>query len=134
MKNDDDPFVMVEALKCIQHFILFAPSHLDIQQLVPFLSLQLANTTGHSYLKHKSAVTCIYQLVQRDADQVHRASGTYRLEETLFSLLDFETDTNVQLEIKDILLGLLRCTAPISPSRFLLYIFYNLDGLIFARE
>jgi hypothetical protein len=124
---------MVEALKCIQHFILFAPSHLDIQQLVPFLSLQLANTSGHSYLKHKSAVTCIYQLVQRDAEQVHLASESHRLEETLFSLLDFETDTNVQLEIKDILLGLLRCTVPITPSRFVKYFSYGKDGLIFAR-
>lgn len=119
LKNDDDPFVMVEALKCIQHFILFAPSHLNIEQLVPFLSLQLSNTVGHSYLKHKSAVTCIYQLVQRDADQVRQASESHRLEETLFSLLDFETDSSVQLEIKDILLGLMRCTVPLTPSRYL---------------
>lgn len=111
---------MVEALKCIQHFILFAPNLLEIRLLVPFLSRQLSTIPGgNSSLKHKAAVTCIYQLVQRDPESVWTASDGYGLEEILFSLLDFEADPSIQLEIKDILQALFQFTVPRIPSRWI---------------
>ncbi|KAJ3381907.1 hypothetical protein HDU92_005075 [Lobulomyces angularis] len=117
LKNDGDASVMVEAIKCIQHFILFSPKHMNINTLVPFLQNQLSSSVEHSYLKRKSSITCLYQLVQRDAGKVQSAG--VQLEEQLFSLLDVESDQQVQLEIKDILMGLLKHMAPQCPSRWL---------------
>lgn len=119
LKNDGEPFVMVEALKCIQHFILFAPKYMDINTLVPFLQMQLTGGHHHPYLKRKAAITCFYQLVQRDPTTVRNAAVNNQLEEQLFALLDTEMDHFVQDEIKDILIRLLKDTAPESPSRWL---------------
>ncbi|KAI8819328.1 armadillo-type protein [Fimicolochytrium jonesii] len=120
LKAEDDPFVVVEAIRCIQHFILFAPKHVDISTLIPFLQTQLAGeSTTRNYLIRKAAVTCLYQLAQRSPDLVLEAAGNNQLEEQLFALLDMETDGTVRDEIRDILMNLLKHVASERPSRWL---------------
>ncbi|KAJ3149761.1 hypothetical protein HDU89_003518 [Geranomyces variabilis] len=121
MKAEDDPFVVVEAIRCIQHFILFAPKHVDIFTLIPFLQMQLAGNTltSQGYLTRKAAVTCMYQLAQRSPGLVLEAAGNNQLEEQLFALLDMETDPTIRDEIRDILVNLLKHVAPDRPSRWL---------------
>ncbi|KAJ3020660.1 hypothetical protein HKX48_000454 [Thoreauomyces humboldtii] len=122
LKAEDDPFVVVEAIRCIQHFILFAPKHVDIFTLIPFLQMQLAGNTNtsQSYLTRKAAVTCMYQLAQRSPALVLEAAGNNQLEEQLFALLDMETDATIRDEIRDILVNLLKHVAPQKPSRWLM--------------
>ncbi|KAJ3033026.1 hypothetical protein HDV00_006836 [Rhizophlyctis rosea] len=119
LKNDDDPFAVVEAIRCIQHFILFAPKYVDIASLMPFLQLQLAGDYyTQVYQLRKAAVTCLYQLSRRDAGSVIESSVGNQVEEQLFGLLDTEVDGMVRDEIKDILGELLRYLAPRRPSRW----------------
>jgi len=120
-KNDSDPFVVVEAIRCIQHFILFAPKHLDVGSLIPFLQYQLSNDNkSQVQILRKGCVTCLYQLVQREPELVLRNAN--KLEEQLFGLLDIEPDKMVKDEIKDILLNLLRHVGPKHPSKWLVLI------------
>ncbi|KAI8808458.1 armadillo-type protein [Cladochytrium replicatum] len=120
LKNDTDPFVVVEAIRCIQHFILFASQYVEISSIIPFLQLQLQNEhTTQIGLIRKAAVTCLYQLVQRSPEAVLGAAVNNQLEEQLFSLLDTETDPVVRDEIRDILVTLEKHTAPEHPSRWL---------------
>ncbi|KAJ3091723.1 hypothetical protein HK102_013667 [Quaeritorhiza haematococci] len=122
LKNDSDPSVVVEAIRCIQNFILFAPKHVDIGTLVPFLQVQLSDDFSNGmYLMRRTSVTCLYQLAQRNPGAVLAAAAAVnnQLEEQLFALLDVETDVMVQDEMKDILLALLKHVAPTNPSRWL---------------
>jgi len=117
-KNDSDPFVVVEAIRCIQHFILFAPKNLSVETLIPFLQYQLSNDNkSQVQILRKACVTCLYQLVQREPELVLRNAN--KLEEQLFGLLDIEPDKMVKDEIKDILLNLLRHVGPKHPSKWL---------------
>ncbi|OUM69589.1 hypothetical protein PIROE2DRAFT_36538, partial [Piromyces sp. E2] len=117
-KNDSDPFVVVEAIRCIQHFILFAPKNLNVETLIPFLQYQLSNDNkSQVQILRKACVTCLYQLVQREPELVLRNAN--KLEEQLFGLLDIEPDKMVKDEIKDILLNLLRHVGPKHPSKWL---------------
>ncbi|KAI9365449.1 armadillo-type protein [Zopfochytrium polystomum] len=119
-KNDSDFFVAVEAIKCIQQFIIFAPKTVDMPKLIPFLQLQLGGGNPQQiYLLRKAAVTCLYQLTRKDPGLVLSAAANGQLEEQLFALLDVETDQTVRDEIKDILTSLLRFVAPSRPSRWL---------------
>ncbi|KAH6568612.1 hypothetical protein BASA60_008568 [Batrachochytrium salamandrivorans] len=94
LKNDDDPFVVVEAIRCIQNFILFSRKHVDIQLLIPFLQTQLSGDyRAQVYMIRKASVTCLYQLTQHDPETVLSATVGNKLEEQLFALLDVETDT-----------------------------------------
>lgn len=120
-KNDSDPFVVVEAIRCIQHFILFAPKHLDVGSLIPFLQYQLSNDNkSQVQVLRKGCVTCLYQLVQREPELVLKNAN--KLEEQLFGLLDIEPDKMVKDEIKDILINLLRHVGPKYPSKWLVLI------------
>lgn len=114
--NDEDPHVVIEAIKCIQNFILFAPRHVDIPMLIPFLQVQIC---GSASIIRKASVTCLYQLAQRDATSVLEAANNHQLEEQLFGLLDIETDPMIRAEIKDILSALLRHVAETKPSRWI---------------
>ncbi|KAL2916610.1 hypothetical protein HK105_203722 [Polyrhizophydium stewartii] len=120
LKNDRDPFVVVEAIRCIQNFILFARKFVDIETLIPFLQLQLSgDSRTQVYMIRKASVTCLYQLTQHDPETVLSATIGNQLEEQLFALMDIEMDKMIRSEIKDILVALLRHVAPRNPSRWL---------------
>ncbi|KAI9141436.1 armadillo-type protein [Paraphysoderma sedebokerense] len=116
LKNDSEQFVVVEAIRCIQHLILVAPSLVDTVSLVPFLQSHLTPTT-HLQLK-KTSLTCLWQLVQRDVSTV-LSCCVGCLEEQLFSLLDTDNDANLHDGVKKVLTDLVEFTGPTAPSKWL---------------
>ncbi|KAI7871589.1 armadillo-type protein [Spinellus fusiger] len=109
LKLEPDERVNVEAIRCSQHFLMFAPQHVDTKELVPYLQSQI--TSLHIPLK-KSAVTCLYQLVQRDAESVFK-SAEPGLDNELFKMLD--TDPNLS-DVKNVIRSWLKDTAVHDPS------------------
>ncbi|KAG0172348.1 hypothetical protein DFQ30_010665 [Apophysomyces sp. BC1015] len=109
LKLEPDERVNVEAIRCIQHFLMFAPQYLDTRELVPYLQSQI--TSLHIPLK-TAAVTCLYQLVQRDAELVFKAALP-GLDNELFKMLD--TDPNLS-DVKNVIRSWLKETAVNDPS------------------
>ncbi|KAF9348960.1 hypothetical protein BGX34_002136 [Mortierella sp. NVP85] len=113
LRNEDDEFVIVQGIRCTQHLIMFAPQLVDMSTLVPFLQARLRRSTGLS-LK-KAAMTCMYQLVQRDVKAVfqHSMGG---LDDQFFKLLD--TDPTLQ-DVKDVVRSWITQTALEQPSQWI---------------
>ncbi|KAL7334523.1 hypothetical protein PS15p_200133 [Mucor circinelloides] len=109
LKLEPDERVNVEAIRCIQHFLMFAPKYLDTRELVPYLQNQI--TSLHLPLK-KAAVTCLYQLVQRDSELVFKAAQP-GLDTELFKMLD--TDPQLS-DVKNVIRSWLQETAVAEPS------------------
>jgi hypothetical protein len=109
LKLEPDERVNVEAIRCIQHFLMFAPKYLDTRELVPYLQSQI--TSLHLPLK-KAAVTCLYQLVQRDSELVFKAAQP-GLDSELFKMLD--TDPQLS-DVKNVIRNWLQETAVAEPS------------------
>lgn len=116
-KSDGDPFVVAEAIKNFQSFILFAPKFIDIPALTPFLQNQLVFEAqkGHTIIR-AAAITSLYQLCLRDPGAVLKSATSYNLEGQLFSLIDLESDPAIRSTIKDILQSLMQHTVPTNPS------------------
>ncbi|KAG0204440.1 hypothetical protein BGX28_003622 [Mortierella sp. GBA30] len=113
LRNEDDEFVIVQGIRCTQHLIMFAPLLVDMSTLVPFLQARLRRSTGLS-LK-KAAMTCMYQLVQRDVKSVfqHSMGG---LDDQFFKLLD--TDPALH-DVKDVVRSWITQTALEQPSQWI---------------
>ncbi|KAG0032474.1 hypothetical protein BGZ81_010821 [Podila clonocystis] len=113
LRNEDDEFVIVQGIRCTQHLIMFAPLLVDLSTLVPFLQARLRRSTGLS-LK-KAAMTCMYQLVQRDVKSVfqHSMGG---LDDQFFKLLD--TDPTL-MDVKDVVRSWITQTALEQPSQWI---------------
>lgn len=120
LMHESDTGVMVEGTRCLQHLIMFVPNAMTLQRLVSDLQTQLA--TRNVPLK-TVAINSLYQLVQRDASAVFKASAaasamqgdrsdTRSLGEKLFALLD----TDPYLDgVRDIIYSWLKQTAADSP-------------------
>lgn len=109
LKYEPDQRVTMEAIRCSQHFMMFAQQYVDMSSLIPFLQSQLTST--HLPLK-KAAVTCLYQLVQRDVKMVFGCAQP-GLDDELFYLLD--TDSSLS-DVKDVVRSWLKQTAIDDPS------------------
>ncbi|CEG80418.1 hypothetical protein RMATCC62417_14760 [Rhizopus microsporus] len=109
LKLEPDERVNVEAIRCIQHFLMFAPKYLNVYDLVPYLQHQI--TSLHLPLK-RAAVTCLYQLVQRDSELVFKAAQP-GLDSELFKMLD--TDPQLS-DVKNVIRNWLQETAVAEPS------------------
>ncbi|CAJ0753037.1 4936_t:CDS:10 [Entrophospora sp. SA101] len=109
LRNDEDQMVVVESIRCLQHFIMFAQQYVDLPKLVALLQYQLSSM--HLPLK-EVAITCLYQLVQKNAKLVFDVASP-GLDNQLFSLLD--TDPTID-GVKDIVKSWLNQTANDSPS------------------
>ncbi|RIA85835.1 armadillo-type protein [Glomus cerebriforme] len=109
LRNDEEQMVVVESIRCLQHFIMFAQQFVDLPRLVAFLQFQLSSK--HLPLK-EVAVTCLYQLVQKNAKHVFEVAVP-GLDNQLFSLLD--TDPTID-GVKDIVKSWLNQTAIDNPS------------------
>ncbi|KAG1242174.1 hypothetical protein G6F68_016321 [Rhizopus microsporus] len=88
---------------------MFAPKYMNVYDLVPYLQHQI--TSLHLPLK-RAAVTCLYQLVQRDSELVFKAAQP-GLDNELFKMLD--TDPQLS-DVKNVIRNWLQETAVAEPS------------------
>jgi HEAT repeat-containing protein 5 len=81
---EDDEGICVEAIKCIQHFLMFAPEHVEIPELVDSFRGHLSSSRRPLKL---ASIDALYQLVQKDALSMSKLGGD-QLVEDLFRMLD----------------------------------------------
>lgn len=108
LKETDDG-IIVEAINATQHFLIFAPTAMDLAKLIATLRSQLSSTRQPLKV---AAVNSVYQLVQRDAIQMSKLGGDGLVQE-LFSLLD--DDPSIE-GVRDAIISWLRQTADVNPS------------------
>lgn len=82
--EERDEGICVEAIKCVQHLLMFAPDQVEVADLVAQLRTHL--TSPRRPLK-SAAINALYQLVQRDALAMSKLGGD-KLVEELFGMLD----------------------------------------------
>ncbi|KAF9239616.1 armadillo-type protein [Melanogaster broomeanus] len=81
---EEDETILIEAIKCTQHLLMFAPEHVDIPDTVGRFRSHLSSSRRQLKL---AAIDALYQLVQKDALVMSRIGGD-RLVEDLFAMLD----------------------------------------------
>ncbi|KZT18252.1 clathrin-coated vesicle protein [Neolentinus lepideus HHB14362 ss-1] len=109
---EDDDGVRVEAIKCIQHSLMFAPDHTPMAQLVEQLSGHLSSSRRPLKI---AAINALYQLVQRDALAMSRVGGD-RLVEQLFAMLDDDPSID---GVRNVISSWLTQTAVHNPSAWI---------------
>lgn len=109
---EDDEGICVEAIKCIQHFLMFAPEHVDIPALVDQFRGHLSSSRRPLKL---ASINALYQLVQKDALVMSRLGGD-RLVEELFGMLD--DDSSVQ-GVRNVITSWLQQTVIHNPSAWI---------------
>lgn len=82
--EETDEGLAVEAIKCVQQFLIFAPAEVDVPKLLSRFRSHLASTRRPLKV---AAITALYQIVQRDAVLISKLGGN-QLVEDLFGLLD----------------------------------------------
>jgi HEAT repeat protein len=81
---EEDDGICVEAICCTQHFLMFAPEHIQLPELVSRFREYLSSPRR---LLKSASINALYQLVQKDALLMSRLGGD-RLVEDLFGMLD----------------------------------------------
>uniref|UniRef100_A0A915IWN5 HEAT repeat-containing protein 5B n=1 Tax=Romanomermis culicivorax TaxID=13658 RepID=A0A915IWN5_ROMCU len=123
LTENDHHAVKSEAVSCFQQLHLFAPRHVNLSTLVPFLCESLIS--NYDVLR-KASISCLRQLTQREAREVldHASNLAPQglidkkvsilpengLEGALFCLLDTEIDVDVINNAKETLISLLQNT------------------------
>lgn len=109
---EEDEGIRVEAIKGIQHFLMFAPEHVRIQEFV----LQFRAHLGSSRRPLKLAsINALYQLVQKDALAMSKIGGD-RLVEELFAMLD--SDPSID-GVRNVITSWLQQTVVYNPSAWI---------------
>ena len=109
---EDDEGISVEAIKCIQHFLMFAPEHINIPDLVKRFTGHLSSSRRPLKL---ASINALYQLVQKDALSMSKLGGD-RLVEDLFGMLD--DDSSVQ-GVRNVISSWLQQTVIYNPSAWI---------------
>ena len=104
-----DEGLAVEAIKCVQQFLMFAPAEVDIPKLLQTFRSHLASTRRPLKV---AAITALYQIVQRDAVLISKLGGN-QLVEDLFGLLD--DDPSLE-GVRNVITSWLQQTAATLPS------------------
>jgi hypothetical protein len=119
-----DPVVRASATSCLQQLQLFAPQFYSIADNMPSLCVSLVSK--HLLLR-RAAVAFLKQLSHRQVEEVTKHANSpvsnnsvpNRLEETLFTLLDTETDIRLVADVKDILSSMVASLASKNPKHWL---------------
>lgn len=109
---EDDDGIRVEAIKCMQHLLMFAPEHVSLPELVVQFRDYL--TSPRRPLKIAS-INALYQLVQKDALFMSKVGGD-KLVEVLFGMLD--SDPSIE-GVRSVITSWLRQTAIYNPSAWI---------------
>lgn len=88
--QEDNDGACVEAMKCIQHFLMFAPEYVDVPKLVHQFRGYLSSSRR---LLKEASINALYQLVQKDAVLMSRLGGDLLVEE-LFAMLDDDSSVD----------------------------------------
>ncbi|CCM02125.1 uncharacterized protein FIBRA_04202 [Fibroporia radiculosa] len=88
--NEDDDGICVEAINCMQHFLMFAPEFVEIPTLVTRFRKYLSSSRRPLKL---ASINALYQLVQKDAFAMSRLGGDQLVEE-LFAMLDDDSSVD----------------------------------------
>ena len=109
---EEDEGICVEAIKCIQHFLMFAAEYTRIPSLVSQFRVHMLSP--RTPLKVAS-INALYQLVQKDAISMSKLGGDQLVEE-LFGMLD--NDPSIE-GVRNVILAWLQQTAIHNPSAWI---------------
>ncbi|THU92726.1 clathrin-coated vesicle protein [Dendrothele bispora CBS 962.96] len=109
---EDDDSIRVEAIKCFQHFLMFAADHVSIPDLVNSFRGYLSSPRRPLKV---ASINALYQLVQKDALAMSRLGGD-RLVENLFGMLD--DDSSVE-GVRNVISSWLQQTVIHNPSAWI---------------
>ncbi|KAI0830170.1 ARM repeat-containing protein [Trametes gibbosa] len=110
--DEEEDGICVEAIKCIQHFLMFAPDHVDIPELVTRFRGYLVSSRRPLKL---ASINALYQLVQRDALSMSKLGGD-RLVEELFAMLDDDSSVD---GVRNVIASWLQQTVIYNPSAWI---------------
>lgn len=110
--SEEDDGICVEAIKCVQHLLIFAPDHIEVPKLVNRFRGYLSSTRRPLKL---ASINALYQLVQKDVMTLSRLGGDQLVEE-LFSMLD--DDASV-IGVRNVILSWLQQTVVYNPSAWI---------------
>lgn len=119
-----DPVVRASAITCLQQLQLFAPRICDISDNVPSLCVSL--TDKHLLLRREAAAFLkqlshrqVEEVIQQAKDATAKSTLPKPLEESLFGLLDSETDGRLVADVKEILLSMVTSLSSTNPRHWL---------------
>lgn len=110
--HEPEEGICVEAIKCIQHFLIFTPEQVEIRDLVRKLRTHLSSSRRPLKM---ASINALYQMVQRDALTMSKIGGD-RLVEDLFGMLD---DASASEGVRGIISSWLRQTVIHNPSAWI---------------
>ncbi|KAF8648973.1 hypothetical protein AX16_006087 [Volvariella volvacea WC 439] len=110
--REEDEAIVVEAITCIQHFLMYAPEHVDVPKLVKQFRGHLSSPCRPLKL---ASINALYQLVQRDALSMSKLGGD-QLVEDLFGMLD--DDSSVE-GVRNVISSWLQQTVVHNPSAWI---------------
>lgn len=109
---EEDDGICVEAIKGVQHLLIFAPDHIDVPKLVDRFRGYLSSTKRPLKL---ASINALYQLVQKDVMTLSRLGGDQLVEE-LFAMLD--DDASV-VGVRNVIISWLQQTVAYNPSAWI---------------
>ncbi|OBZ74420.1 HEAT repeat-containing protein 5B [Grifola frondosa] len=110
--NEEDDGICVEAMKCIQHFLMFAPEYVQVPDLVARFRGYLSSSRRPLKL---ASINALYQLVQKDAFSMSRLGGDQLVEE-LFAMLDDDSSVD---GVRNVIVSWLQQTVNHNPSAWI---------------
>ncbi|KZW00275.1 clathrin-coated vesicle protein [Exidia glandulosa HHB12029] len=110
--HETDAGIGVEAIRCIEHFLIFAPDRVDIPDLIQRLR---ANLSSPRRPLKVASINALYRLVQRDALLMSRVGGD-KLVEDLFGMLDDDSTID---GVRNVITSWLSQTAAQNPSAWI---------------
>ncbi|KAF5360713.1 hypothetical protein D9756_004478 [Leucocoprinus leucothites] len=111
--EEKDEGICIEAIKCIQHFLMFAPEHIDIPQTVKLFLQHLSSPRRPLKM---ASINALYQIFQRDALAMSKIGGEALVEE-LFGMLD-DDYSSVQ-GVRNVISSWLKQTVIYNPSAWI---------------
>ncbi|TFK60204.1 clathrin-coated vesicle protein [Pluteus cervinus] len=109
---EDDQAICVEAITCIQHFLMYAPEHVNIPDLIKQFRGHLSSSRRPLKI---ASINALYQLVQKDALSMSKLGGD-QLVEDLFGMLD--DDASVE-GVRNVISSWLQQTVVHNPSAWI---------------
>jgi HEAT repeat-containing protein 5 len=110
--REEEDGICVEAIRCVQHLLIFTPEHVD----VPTLVTKFRQYLGSSRRPLKMAsINALYQLVQKDVITISRLGGDQLVEE-LFAMLD---DDSSVAGVRNVITSWLQQTVVLNPSAWI---------------